>query len=207
MTWEHTPDYRAILWEGQRFCLSKRQGDVIGRLHAAGREIHQETIIAAVGSFAGRLAELFRTGDGKRAWGTLVVPGKLPGTYRLAVDGAMPHEPTELERLRAEVVRLKTERRRGVLERLRSILFPQPAVAMHHAEPKQRHRPYVMTPMAHRIAEQATAEPKTAMRLVRDAGLAWGSHTRGAIAVLVRLGHLRRPRKNAYVKGEQSAAA
>jgi hypothetical protein len=47
--------------------------------------VDQSTILQQVGSQGTRLSELFRRGDGLRAWGLLVVQDEdVPGGYRLA---------------------------------------------------------------------------------------------------------------------------
>jgi len=49
------------------------------------------------------------------------------------------------------------------------------------------------------IEKQGTSEPKSARKIIKDSGYEWGSHTRKALALLVRLGRLERPRRDCYV--------
>lgn len=84
----HTPDYRHVNWHGHVFRFSKTQGAVVELLdmcrNSGEPEIHQSIILEKVGSEATRLTELFRRGDGARAWGLLIVQGSIPGHYCLA---------------------------------------------------------------------------------------------------------------------------
>lgn len=98
VVFRHDATYRDVFWHGHRFKFSKTQAAVVELLHLAKKDGHpdvdQGVIIQQIGSEAGRLIELFRRGDGARAWGLLIVQGDTPGSYRLA---DRPPEPTEDE--------------------------------------------------------------------------------------------------------------
>lgn len=87
----HSKDFRGVNWNGNRFQLSKTQAAAIEALYLAHQEgvaeVHQEELLRKIGSSTTRLTELFRRGDGARAWGTLIVQGETPGTYRLDLPG------------------------------------------------------------------------------------------------------------------------
>jgi hypothetical protein len=81
-----------FLWNGQRHELTRWQSAAVHKLAEATAGGHPEVPDAeVVGSIrepwrhGATLAENFRSADGPvAAWGKLVVPGKKPGTYRLA---------------------------------------------------------------------------------------------------------------------------
>lgn len=80
------PEWRRVRvpWSGE-YLLNRGQLAAVAELmEAAGSacpEVDQRHLLAAAGSDARRLADLFR---GSEAWGRLVVPGERPGHYRLA---------------------------------------------------------------------------------------------------------------------------
>ncbi len=82
----HSSDWRLVDWPGLgRFTFSRLQGRVISALWDAHREgapaVRQEDLLRVVDSQSPRLGDLFR---GHPAWGTLIVRGPGPSTYRLA---------------------------------------------------------------------------------------------------------------------------
>jgi hypothetical protein len=96
--WRHSPDYREVHWHGHRFRFSKTQASVVELLDQARRgeepAVDQRAILQAVGSDGSRLSDLFRRGDGLRAWGLLIVAGDIAGSYRLADRPPDPPERT-----------------------------------------------------------------------------------------------------------------
>lgn len=87
-TWWHSPDYREVRWHKHVFRFSKSRAGVVELLDMARDSgtpcVQQAVLLREIDSDATRLSDLFRTGDGLKAWGTLIVQGDEPGTYRLA---------------------------------------------------------------------------------------------------------------------------
>jgi hypothetical protein len=83
----HSHDYRECHWHGRRFRFSKSQAAVVETLDRAredGRpEVPQESLMHNADSEQVRLFDLFRRTAAADAWGTMIVPGSAPGTYRL----------------------------------------------------------------------------------------------------------------------------
>lgn len=92
--WWNSADFRQVIWFNQAFEFSVQQADTVKLLHEA-REgsqpaVHQSVILREIGTEATRLSEVFRKGEGAKAWGVLIVKDDmLPGCYRLA------NRPTE----------------------------------------------------------------------------------------------------------------
>ncbi len=84
----HTRDYREVHWHGMRFRFSKTQAAAVEALDVARKmgevELPQEEVLERISSDSLRLSDLFRRGDGYRAWGLLIVPGSMGGMFRLA---------------------------------------------------------------------------------------------------------------------------
>jgi hypothetical protein len=81
----HSPDFRAVSWDGRTYQLTPMQAAVVRMLWeawgAGAPDVGQRTLLVAADSCADRLRDVFRH---CQAWGTLVVPGGSKGTYRLA---------------------------------------------------------------------------------------------------------------------------
>jgi len=81
---EHSPDYRRIVWRGEEFLLSAMQSYVVGLLHEEferGRgELGSDYILERCGSNGKFLRQLFTR---HRAWGTLIIEGERKGTRKL----------------------------------------------------------------------------------------------------------------------------
>jgi hypothetical protein len=73
----HSPDYRAITVNGESYCLTSNQALVVQFLHeqfergVAG--VAQATLLERIGSPSSRLRDSFRSGDGPKLWGKLIV--------------------------------------------------------------------------------------------------------------------------------------
>jgi hypothetical protein len=96
--WRPSRDYREVHWHGHFFRFSKAQAAVVELLDQARLQgnpgVDQGLILRQIGSDAGRLIDLFRRGDGARAWNLLIVQDPdQPGAYRLADQP--PDDPTE----------------------------------------------------------------------------------------------------------------
>jgi hypothetical protein len=82
---KHCPDYRIVTVGRKAYHFGATQGFVVGLLHremrAGAPAIHQNRLLELAGSECRRLAHLFR---GNSAWGTLILPGPVRGTYRLS---------------------------------------------------------------------------------------------------------------------------
>ncbi len=81
----HSADFASVAWRGKTFSFTGSQSVVVRELWRAWSretpELRQETLLAAAGSDAGRLSDLFK---GHPAWNVLIVPGASRGTFRLA---------------------------------------------------------------------------------------------------------------------------
>lgn len=78
---------------GPVFTFSAKQALAVGELWAAEEggspEVQERQLLAAADSDSDRLADLFKRHP---AWGTLIVRGVLPGTFRLAGPADAPDE-------------------------------------------------------------------------------------------------------------------
>lgn len=101
-------DFREVHWHGQLFRFSKTQAAIVELLHQAKKadtpDVQQAALLEQAGSQSMRLTELFRRGDGARAWGLFIIQGDEPGSYRLAESPTVARLPrlpkvTPLERL------------------------------------------------------------------------------------------------------------
>lgn len=86
------PQYRSVRWYEETYSFSDAQAKVVEILADAyemqtpdvdATFLLQDKDTNSTASAARRLKELFRDGPGKRAWGTMIVPGESRGTYRL----------------------------------------------------------------------------------------------------------------------------
>ena len=84
---KHSDDYRSVTLRDQNFSFTPFQAHAVNILHENAKrqapEVSQHTLLEAIGSSQKRLSRIFNRGDGKRAWGTLIVSGKTQGTFRL----------------------------------------------------------------------------------------------------------------------------
>lgn len=80
----HSEDFRSVFLRGQEYTLTTQQAQIVEMLYDAHRnktpDLSPEYILDRIGSPGSRFRDSFRNSD---AWGTLVVPGKRRGTYRL----------------------------------------------------------------------------------------------------------------------------
>jgi hypothetical protein len=80
----HSPDYRSVVFRGEKLLFTSRQAQVVEMLHKAflsgAAELGKDHILEALGSKNSRLRDTFRKHP---AWNFLIVRGKLRGTYRL----------------------------------------------------------------------------------------------------------------------------
>ena len=83
-------DYRSVRWRDRVISLSPTQAAVIRNLHIAldngTPELGQAEILEAAASDSKRLRDLFRRGPGAEAWGSLIIPGRTLGSFRLNVS-------------------------------------------------------------------------------------------------------------------------
>ena len=87
---KHSPDYRSVAWQGRFFSFTPNQAAIVEALHGAFEnktpEVAGATLLErAAESRASRVRDVFKTGDGKKAWGSLIKRGRTKGTYRLAL--------------------------------------------------------------------------------------------------------------------------
>lgn len=80
----HSIDFRSVNWYGQEFEFTTTQAACMRLLWSAWEsgspEIGQDTILETAGSDQRRLDSVFKDNS---AWGTLIVPGKTKGAFRL----------------------------------------------------------------------------------------------------------------------------
>jgi hypothetical protein len=80
----HSLDFRSVHWFGRDYYFTAGQAACVKRLWEAWEQGYQEVGQAAILEdarlFSERLVDLFK---GHPAWGTMIVPGKLKGAYRL----------------------------------------------------------------------------------------------------------------------------
>lgn len=77
----HSEDYRRVRWPGAwEGTLSRTQAAVVRQLWEVADELPQEQLLRGAGSDGTRLHDLFRRSD---AWGRLIVPGEVAGTFTL----------------------------------------------------------------------------------------------------------------------------
>jgi hypothetical protein len=83
----HSSDFHSVTLRGQQFSLTPSQAQVVERLFEAYQngtpEIGQHTLIVGLELQSRRLRDIFKSRP--EAWGTLVVPGRTRGTYRLNI--------------------------------------------------------------------------------------------------------------------------
>ena len=80
----HSADFCSVYWHGATYYFTALQSKAVRILWDAWRKgglaLRQEYILEEVGSDSGRLADLFRD---NAAWGKLIIPGPVKGTFRL----------------------------------------------------------------------------------------------------------------------------
>lgn len=81
----HSPDFRSVFHQGREISLTTQQAQVVELLHRAAEnqtpELSQDYIMERLGLPGSRLRDTFRNSE---AWGTLIVPGKTKGAFRLS---------------------------------------------------------------------------------------------------------------------------
>ena len=81
---DHSDDFRSVKAIGREFSLTPRQAEVVKILYRAHRnrasEVGWPDIRGQLDSYPERMRDIFKRSD---AWGTLVVPGRTKGSYRL----------------------------------------------------------------------------------------------------------------------------
>jgi hypothetical protein len=81
---KHSPDFRAIFWEGKEYALTPRQAQVVEILYCAYQNgtpsIGQHTILDELDSPSSRLRDTFKKSP---LWDTLIIQGIGQGTRRL----------------------------------------------------------------------------------------------------------------------------
>ena len=80
-----TSDFATVRWNGETFCLTRMQRRVVQELWQVAEAgvpfVDQHTLLEVAESDQRKLSALFRNSP---AWGALVAPGPVPGTYGLA---------------------------------------------------------------------------------------------------------------------------
>lgn len=81
---DHSDDFRSVWAVGREFSFTPRQAEVVKILYRAHRnrasEVGWPDIRDQLESYPQRMRDIFKRSD---AWGTLIVPGKTRGSYRL----------------------------------------------------------------------------------------------------------------------------
>lgn len=81
---EHSSDFRSVRWHGGEYTFSGPQAACVRILwenwEQGTPDVGGETLIEAIDSNASRVTDLFKRHE---AWGTMIVPGRRKGTYRL----------------------------------------------------------------------------------------------------------------------------
>jgi hypothetical protein len=97
-TLRHCPGYRIVTVGRASFFFGSTQAQVVRLLHQALQDgtpaMHQRRLLESSGSECQCLAHLFR---GNPAWGTLIVPGPVRGTYRLSIPPKRRPEKPEIK--------------------------------------------------------------------------------------------------------------
>jgi hypothetical protein len=80
----HSPDFRSVNLDGQEYSLTGRQAQAVEFLHEMHHnrtpEVSQSLILERLESKYADLRYVFKNSP---AWGTLVVPGRTKGSFRL----------------------------------------------------------------------------------------------------------------------------
>jgi hypothetical protein len=100
----HSPCFSSASWFGQNYCFTASQARVVAALWAAWQkgfpELSGHHLLRQCGGQAPkRLATLFQNHP---AWGTMIVPGAIPGCWRLQVPAEPP--PPEPQTIPAKAV-------------------------------------------------------------------------------------------------------
>ncbi len=90
---QHSNDYRSVVFGGQQHTLTSQQAHVVKMLHQAYSsgtpDLGKDYILEELETPASRLRDTFKS---SRLWGTLIVTGTKRGTYRLNLND-LPKEP------------------------------------------------------------------------------------------------------------------
>lgn len=84
---KHSQDFRLVYWPGLgEFKFSEKQAAVVELLWDAyfsgdNPDVPQANLLRAADSDSGRILDLFRRNS---SWNTLIIPGKISGSFRLA---------------------------------------------------------------------------------------------------------------------------
>src|SRR5207249_3433751 len=82
----HSPDFRSVSWGDIDFKFTAKQAAIVQVLHGAWAngtpDVGGETLLDKVGSETKQLRDLFKD---RPAWGTMIVPGKTKGSFRIAL--------------------------------------------------------------------------------------------------------------------------
>jgi len=85
---QHSDDYRSVVFKRERYTLTSNQAQVVEMLHNAFcsgiPDLGKDHILEKLGTPASRLRDTFRN---SKLWGTLIVLGAKRGTYRLNLSG------------------------------------------------------------------------------------------------------------------------
>lgn len=84
----HSCDFSTVVWYGTTYQFNATQAAVVALLWEQWKNgtptVRQERLIDAAGTSPSRLSFVFREHP---AWGTLIIPGPVKGTFRLAETG------------------------------------------------------------------------------------------------------------------------
>jgi hypothetical protein len=85
---QHSDDYRSVVFKGETHTLTSNQAQVVEILHNAYcsgiPDLGKDHVLEKLGTPASRLRDTFRK---SKLWGTLIVFGAKRGTYRLNLSG------------------------------------------------------------------------------------------------------------------------
>jgi len=85
---QHSDDYRSVVFEGERHTLTSQQAQIVEMLHNAHSsgtpDLGKDYILEKLGTPASRLRDTFKR---SKLWGTLIVVGAKRGTCRLNLSG------------------------------------------------------------------------------------------------------------------------
>ncbi len=109
-TCRHSPCFSSVLWYGHSFTFTKTQALIVGILWQAMLDgiptVRDGVLLDQSGSMAVRLRDVFkRKGKMHSAWGTLIVPGEVRGSRRLATEENFPNPENPHIRTQTQNVR------------------------------------------------------------------------------------------------------
>jgi hypothetical protein len=88
----HDSQFTSVTWFGKNYAFSPAQGKCVKALWnfwmLGTPVIREEMVMEIAGVKARRLKDVFNTGPGKAAWGTMIGDGDRRGTVRLIEPGA-----------------------------------------------------------------------------------------------------------------------